>query len=107
MPLSKIQDIGNQVVPNLGPRNVIINGAFNVAQRDNGGFTGLGGSSIYHLDRWKFSLNNTAGRFSSTQDSSAPIGFANSIKLDCTTADTSIASDEQFKLEQKIKELSK
>ena len=29
-----------------------------------------------------------------TQDSSAPSGFANSTKLACTTADTSIAADE-------------
>ena len=83
-------------------RNVIINGSMNVAQRDNGGFTGLGGSSIYHLDRWKFDLNNTAGRFSSTQDSSAPSGFANSLKLECTTADTSIAADELLIFQQRI-----
>ena len=83
-------------------KNVIINGAFNVAQRDNGGFTGLGGSSIYHLDRWKFDFNNTAGRLSSTQDSSAPSGFANSLKLECTTADTSIASDEQLRINTRI-----
>ena len=83
-------------------RNVIINGAMNIKQRDAGGFTGLGGSSIYHLDRWKFDLNNTAGRFSSTQDSSAPSGFANSIKLACTTADTSIAADEYLIFQQRI-----
>ena len=83
-------------------RNVIINGAMNVAQRGHTS-TGLGASSGYFTcDRWEVSLNNTAGRFTMTQDSSAPIGFANSLKLACTTADTSIASDEQFKLEQKI-----
>ena len=103
MPLSKIQDIGNQVIPNLGPnRNVIINGAMNVAQRGTSS-TGLGATDGYYTcDRWKVDFNNTAGRLTMTQDSSAPVGFANSIKLDCTTADTSIASDEQFKLEQKI-----
>ena len=83
-------------------RNVIINGAMNVAQRGHTS-TGVGASSGYFTcDRWEVSLNNTAGRFTMTQDSSAPIGFANSLKLACTTADTSIASDEQFKLEQKI-----
>jgi len=83
-------------------RNVIINGAMNCSQRATSS-TGLGASSGYFTcDRWTVSLNNTAGRFTMTQDSSAPEGFANSIKLDCTTADTSIASDEQFKLEQKI-----
>ena len=83
-------------------RNLVINGAMNVAQRGHTS-TGLGASSGYFTcDRWEVSLNNTAGRFTMTQDSSAPIGFANSLKLACTTADTSIASDEQFKLEQKI-----
>ena len=85
-------------------RNVIINGAMNVKQRDNGGFTGVGGSALYYLDRWKFQCANTAARFSSTQDSSVPTGkgFANSLKLECTTADTSIASGEQFIFQQKI-----
>ncbi len=83
-------------------RNILINGAMNVKQRDAGGFTGLGGSSIYHLDRWKFDLNNTAGRFSSTQVADAPTGFANSLKLECTTADTSIAADELLIFQQRI-----
>ena len=37
-----------------------------------------------------------------SQDSSGPSGFANSIKLDCTTADTSIAAGEYFMLQQRI-----
>jgi hypothetical protein len=37
-----------------------------------------------------------------TQDSSGPSGFANSLKLACTTADTSIAAGEQLMLQQKI-----
>ena len=96
MPLSKIQDIGNQVVPNLGPRNVIINGAMNVAQRGTSS-TGLGGNAdSYHtVDRFKLGAEGTtAGRLTMTQDSSAPEGFANSLKLACTTADTSIGSAE-------------
>ena len=75
-------------------RNVIINGAMNVAQRGTSE-TGIGASSGYFtLDRWKFTTGNTAGRLTMTQDSSAPSGFANSTKLACTTADTSIAADE-------------
>ena len=100
MPLSKIQDIGNQVVPNLGPRNVIINGAMNVAQRGTSS-TGLGGNAdSYHtVDRFKLGAEGTtAGRLTMTQDSSAPEGFANSLKLACTTADTSIGSAELLTL---------
>ena len=34
MPLSKIQDIGNQVIPNLGRRNMIINGDMQITQKE-------------------------------------------------------------------------
>jgi hypothetical protein len=65
-----------------------------VAQRATSS-TDIGGSSGYFTcDRWHMSPSGTAGRLTMTQDSSAPSGFANSIKLDCTTADTSIASGE-------------
>ena len=37
-----------------------------------------------------------------SQDSSAPSGFANSLKFDCTQADTSIASGEFLMLSQLI-----
>ena len=84
-------------------RNVIINGAMNVAQRSTS-VTGLGADAdtIPTCDRWYHSAGNTAGRFTMTQDSSAPSGFANSLKLACTTADTSIAAAEYFLLRQKL-----
>ena len=84
-------------------RNVIINGAMNVAQRGTS-TTGLGanGANYSTVDRFYTYANGTAGRFTMTQDSSAPDGFANSLKLDCTTADTSIAAAEQLVLAQVI-----
>ena len=83
-------------------RNVIINGAMNVAQRATSS-TGLGASNGYFTcDRWKAEFDSTAGRLTMTQDSSAPSGFANSLKLDCTTADTSIAAGELFLIQQRI-----
>ena len=82
-------------------RNVLINGAMNVAQRGTSS-TGAGGSDGYlTLDRWKTTFNS-AGRLTMTQDSSAPSGFANSLKLACTTADTSVAAGEYFFLQQNI-----
>ena len=95
MPLTKIQSRGTENV-GQGSSNVIINGAMKVAQRGTSS-TGLGASSGYFtLDRFKMVCNNTAGRFTMSQDSSAPDGFGNSLKLACTTADTSIASNEEF-----------
>jgi len=83
-------------------RNVIINGAMNVAQRGTSS-TGLGATDGYYTcDRWHLDFASTAGRLTMTQDSSAPEGFANSLKLDCTTADTSIASGEQTTLQHRI-----
>ena len=85
-----------------GRRNVFINGAMQVFQRSTSE-SSLGGSTGYFTaDRIRFKPNSTAGRFTSTKDSSAPNGFANSLKLDCTTADTSIGAGEYFFLSQKI-----
>ena len=84
-------------------KNVIINGAMNVAQRATSA-TGLGSADGYFvLDRWHSTLGATSGgRFTLTQDSSAPSGFANSAKLACTTADTSVAAGEVLLFRQKI-----
>ena len=91
------------VAPAVG-RNMIINGAMNVAQR-SASVTGLGanGNLFHTVDRWKTNLNLTAGRFTMTQTADGPNGIsANCLKIDCTTADTSIASAEAFILHQPI-----
>jgi len=78
-------------------RNLIINGAMNVAQRSTS-VADLGDTNktaaYLTIDRMYMNTGNTTGRMTMSQDSSAPEGFANSLKLDCTTADTSIASNE-------------
>ena len=93
----------DSISQSLSNRNVIINGAMNVAQRGTS-TTGLGanGANYSTVDRFYTYANGTAGRFTMTQDSSAPSGFANSLKLDCTTADTSIAAGEYLILRQNI-----
>ena len=83
-------------------RNIFINGAMNVFQRGTSE-TGIGGSEIYVADRFEFvPAGTTAGRLTATQDSSAPEGFANSLKLACTTADTSISASEGMLLVQRV-----
>ena len=84
-------------------RNIVINGAMNCSQRSTS-VTGIGGSSGYFTcDRWLIAQSGD-GRLTMSQDSSVPTGkgFANSLKLDCTTADTSIASSEFLQIVQKI-----
>ena len=85
-----------------GRRNVFYNGGMQIFQRSTG-VVNIGDSAGYFTaDRIRFKPNSTAGRLSSTQDSSAPNGFSNSLKLDCTTADTSIAAGEYFFISQKL-----
>ena len=82
-----------------GRRNMIINGAMQVAQRGTS-TTGLGadGSSYNTCDRWDTNFLNTAGRLTMSQVSDVHDGFSKALKLDCTTADTSIAAGELFQL---------
>jgi len=91
--------IADDLVPavNLGRRNVVINGAMQVAQRSTSE-TGLGASHGYFtLDRFQHNHNgNSAGRYTSSQTASGLDGFPNCLKLDCTTADTSIGAAERF-----------
>jgi hypothetical protein len=48
-------------------------------------------SGTYSLDRWRF-YNGDIGAYTVTQDSTGADGFANSFKIDCTTADASPAA---------------
>ena len=85
-----------------GRRNLIINGAMKVAQRGTSA-TGVGASSGYFtLDRWYLYATSTAGRLTMAQVADVHDGFANALKLTCTTADTSIASGEEVSLMYRI-----
>jgi len=74
-----------------------------VAQR-SASVTGIGASEGYFTcDRWNIYPSGTAGRLTMAQTADGPNGVsANCIKLDCTTADTSIAAGEFFVLEQRF-----
>jgi len=93
--------IGSQMAQSN--RNIVINGAMNVAQRSTSE-TGLGASSGYHtIDRFRIVSSNTAGRFTMSQASVTDLPeFANAMKLDCTTADTSIAAAEIAMIQTKF-----
>ena len=85
----------------LSNRNMIINGAMQVAQRATS-VTGIGGSDGYHVcDRWAIGSGTTAGRLTMTQEAITDLpGFSVCTKLACTTADTSVASAETLILRQ-------
>ena len=85
-----------------GRRNIVINGAMQVAERATS-VTGIGAASGYFtLDRMQILQAATAGRLTMTQTADGPSGFANCLKLDCTTADTSIAAAEFLAITHRI-----
>ena len=88
---------------NLGRRNMIINGAMQVAQRGTSA-TGLGASDGYFtVDRFQLNFSSTSARFTMTQDSPTDLpGFTKALKLECTTADTSLSAGEYLILHHKL-----
>jgi hypothetical protein len=88
-----------------GRRNIIINGGMNVAQRSTSE-TGKGADAGYFtVDRMYYFENGTTDvRFTQSQSTDVPTGegFAKSLKFDCTTADASLASDNQLTLKYRI-----
>ena len=84
-------------------RNLIINGAMQVAQRGTQTSLTTGGN-YGGCDRWKLEISNL-GTWTLGQDSTdAPKdkGFANCLKLDCTTADASPAAGDLLILQHPI-----
>ena len=90
MALSKIQSTENQVVPNLGRRNLIINGAMQVAQRGTSG-TATGDNVYPSIDRFKWRSYGGAGRASFEQSTDTPNGdFRYSLKATVTTVNSGL-----------------
>ena len=86
-----------------GRRNIIINGAMQIAQRGTS-VSSLGGTNNDYqtVDRFKIIAVSTAGRVTMSQADSGLNGFKKCLKLQVTTADTSIASGELFGVSQAI-----
>ena len=85
-----------------GDKNLIINGAMTVAQRGTS-VTGFTSEDYTTADRWKL-VGSNFGTWTVTQSTDVPAGqgFANSFKLDCTTADTSIGAADSLRFRQGI-----
>jgi len=80
-----------------GRRNIVINGAMQVAQRGTS-FTSVT-ASAYHLDRFKYNLSGTVGASTVTQNTVTDLaGFTKSLKVDVTTADASLATSDRLTL---------
>ena len=95
MPLSKIQ------FGNTGRRNTIINGAMQVAQRATSAAS-LTSSGYNTVDRWRVSIGS-AGTWTMAQQAVTDLpGFRSSLKMDCTTADASLAATDDVAVQQRF-----
>ena len=90
-----ITRIGNPALadvrePNF--RNLLINGDMSLAQRGTSS-TGITGNGYFTVDRFKHVISGL-GTWTASQSTDVPSGqgFANSFKMDCTTADASPAA---------------
>jgi hypothetical protein len=97
--------IGSQTA--LSNRNLIINGAMQVAQRGTSfSYAHDGTAASYNLDRFNFAMRGSgyADEYDCTvaQVSDSPDGFSNSLKITTGTAESTISADEYYLLYQPI-----
>jgi hypothetical protein len=86
----------------LSNRNLFINGAMQIAQR-NTSVTGITTSGYFTADRWRIGLTS-AGTWTMNVESSGPANteFRSSANVICTTADSSLAAADAFIFQQNI-----
>jgi hypothetical protein len=82
-----------------GFRNRIINGDMRIDQRNAG--AAVTANASYPVDRFLVA-NATDGAFSAQQDSSAPTGFVNSVKVTTTTADATLTTTQNIQFTHRI-----
>ena len=96
---SQARQLADKSIAPPGRRNLLINGAMTIAQRATSA-TGITSGTYHTLDRMRTVGNMTTRSYS--QDSNAPSGFANSLKVEITTADASPAAGAFLTVEQYI-----
>ena len=99
---NSLQNIAGINGGQLSNRNVIVNGEFQIAQRATS--TASITSAGYHTcDRWYTTLG-TAGTWTQSQSTDVPAGttFRSSLKMDCTTADASLAAGDRLMLSYRL-----
>jgi len=80
-------------------KNLIINGAMQIAQR--GTSASVTSSSYLTCDRWRILKSNATPTVTVSQSTDAPDGFSNSLKWDTTVAGT-LSSNGYLGIEQKL-----
>ena len=98
MPISQVPFAG--ISNPVDFRNIVINGDMQIAQRSTS-VASITTSGYYTLDRMYLGISSL-GTWTMSQSTDTPTGqgFANSLKLDCTTADASPAAGDYLQLTQ-------
>ena len=81
-------------------KNLVTNGGANVSQR--GTQTGQYNAYTAVDQFWFQEAGSVQARFTTTQDGSGGAGHANSLKLDCTTAESTVAAGDLLNLQHRI-----
>ena len=105
--MSKARQLAQKPSQPTGRKNIIINGGMTVDQRNE-----TKTSSGFSVDRVYVNFGTVTAALSAVQSTEAPAGFANSLKIACTTADTSLGVSEavnpQWRIEgQDLQQLQK
>jgi hypothetical protein len=100
MPISTINT--NSIADDVfqANKNLIINGAMQVAQRGTS-VAGITAGGYKALDRFDIDLSS-AGTWTISQDTDVPAGFGSSMKFLCTAADASLGSTDRIAFRQKF-----
>jgi len=101
-----LQDANGNSLRGGSYRNLIINGDMKIAQRGTSASGLTNGSTGYHtVDRFQFvESGSPTSAWTMSQDTDVPTGqgFANSLKMDCTTAQASLGTGDTLYLFHKI-----
>jgi len=102
MTITKVTDAGLNKSRIVTP--LIINGDMAIAQRATS-TTGIGADTAFVCDRWAYRKGGSPSfRATISQSTTVPTGqgFLTSLKVDCTTAQSSLSSGDRFGIDQKI-----
>jgi hypothetical protein len=87
-----IQVDGEYVTPYAGRKNLLHNGAMQVAQRGTSATVTTSGNYTFHTADRFGTYANGAGTFSQTIEDDAPAGFRNSLKHACTATQSPLST---------------
>ena len=103
MPISTIPTSGLSSDQGVNFRNILINGDMSIAQRGTSVSSISSGGAFDTVDRFSRYIAS-AGTWTISQSTDTPTGqgFANSVKFDCTSANSSLSAGSEFQFRTKL-----